>query len=137
LKGALAPQSSAKGQDDDIASTDFNDGEDEEMSVVLDPAGSLFMADRALLPGIAWNICSPFSRFVVSVTMGKNHRTFIGCIEKSRKASQANLKREFRALATEFRGYATTIVDEMNAYMRVSLHHDEYIRADTRLLETS
>ncbi|KAI0256982.1 hypothetical protein BJV78DRAFT_321914 [Lactifluus subvellereus] len=37
--------------------------------------------------------------------------------QEAHKASQANFKREFRALGTEFRGHATTMVDEMNAYI--------------------
>ena len=56
----------------------------------------------------------------------------INPIEKIHQASQANSKRDFKALATEFRGHATAIVDEMNAYMRVSRYHDKYIRVDTK-----
>jgi hypothetical protein len=48
-------------------------------------------------------------------------------IEEAHKASQANFKREFRALATEFRGHAATMVDEMSAYMRVFLCHGAYM----------
>jgi hypothetical protein len=69
LKGAPATQPPAKGQDEDIASTEFNDGEDQDMSVFLDPASSFIYGLTGPLPiAIVWNICSPFSRFVVSVT---------------------------------------------------------------------
>jgi hypothetical protein len=53
-------------------------------------------------------------------------------IEKAHQASQANSKRDFKALATEFRGHGTAIVDEMSAYMRVSRYHDKYIQTDTK-----
>ena len=41
-------------------------------------------------------------------------------LEEAHKASQANLKRQFAMVATEFRGHANTMVEEMTAYMRVS-----------------
>jgi|GraSoi2013_100cm_1033763.scaffolds.fasta_scaffold1237497_1 hypothetical protein len=47
-------------------------------------------------------------------------KTIIITIEEARKASQANLKRQFAMLAAEFRGHANAMVEEMTAYMRVS-----------------
>ncbi|KAH9980999.1 hypothetical protein BGW80DRAFT_1267769 [Lactifluus volemus] len=52
--------------------------------------------------------------------------------QKAHQASRASSKRDFKALAAEFRGHATAIVDEMSAYMRVSWYHDTYIRVDTK-----
>ena len=40
-------------------------------------------------------------------------------LEEAHKASQANVKRQFAIVATEFRGHANTMVEEMTAYMRV------------------
>ena len=40
--------------------------------------------------------------------------------EETHKASQANFKRQFAMFSAEFRGHANAMVEEMNAYMRVS-----------------
>jgi hypothetical protein len=72
---------------------------------------------------IVWNICLSFSRFVVSVKVRKETQDiiFIIPIEEAHKASQNNFKRQFAMLSSEFRGHANAMVEEMNAYMRVSL----------------
>jgi hypothetical protein len=46
-------------------------------------------------------------------------RFFTSSLEEAHKASQANVKRQFAMVATEFRGHANTMAEEMTAYMRV------------------
>jgi hypothetical protein len=41
---------------------------------------------------------------------------------EAHKASKVNLNSRFSALSAEFHGHASAMVEEMNAYMRVSLH---------------
>lgn len=50
--------------------------------------------------------------------------------EKTFKASRASLERDLTLLAAEFRGQVAASLEEMNAYMRVLLQYDRYMRAD-------
>ena len=61
---------------------------------------------------------------------------FISTTEEVLKASQASLKRQFTLYAAEFRGQVSTILEKMNAYMRVLLQYNRCMRADIVLSET-
>jgi len=46
------------------------------------------------------------------------------------RASRASLQRQLTLLAAEFRGQAAASFEEMNAYMRVLLQYDGYMRCE-------
>src|SRR5712672_2793398 len=50
-------------------------------------------------------------------------------IEEANRDLQTNFKRQFATLSSEFRGHSRVMVEDMNAYMRVSPHLCGYMRA--------
>jgi hypothetical protein len=59
---------------------------------------------------------------------------FTRTTEAAFKASRDSLERHLFLLAAEFRGQVAASLEEMNAYMRVLMQSDRYMRADIELL---